>query len=132
MISALVSSMLRYVHRDHTGNLLGSGEPRTSSPTFTQLLSSEDLSVSQFNVALRPQRPYGLLGTWSPGRPPRLPHSYYPYAPRARGPHSLFGDNSAFNKSNKSNITIIVTAVRSTARYLAAICNNSYVCIRPQ
>ena len=31
-------------------------------------------STSSFssNVALRPQRPYGLLGTGSPGRPPRL------------------------------------------------------------
>ena len=25
-----------------------------------------------FNIALRPQRPYGLLGTGNPGRPPRL------------------------------------------------------------
>ena len=29
----------------------------------------------EFNVALRPQRPYGLLGAGSPGRPPRLSHS---------------------------------------------------------
>ena len=29
----------------------------------------------QFNVTLRPQRPQGLLGTESPGRPPRLSHS---------------------------------------------------------
>ena len=29
----------------------------------------------QFSVALRPQRPYGLLGTGSPGRPPGLSHS---------------------------------------------------------
>ena len=28
-----------------------------------------------FSVALRPQRPYGLLGTGSPGRSPRLSHS---------------------------------------------------------
>ena len=28
-----------------------------------------------FSVALRPQRPYGLLGTGSPGRPPRRSHS---------------------------------------------------------
>ena len=28
-----------------------------------------------FIVALRPQRPWGLLGTGSPGRPPPLPHS---------------------------------------------------------
>ena len=26
----------------------------------------------QFGVSLRPQRPYELLGTGSPGRPPRL------------------------------------------------------------
>ena len=29
----------------------------------------------EFNVALRPQRLYGLLGMVSPGRPPRLSHS---------------------------------------------------------
>ena len=29
----------------------------------------------KFNVALRPQRPLGLLGTGSPGRPPRLSHN---------------------------------------------------------
>ena len=32
-------------------------------------------AVTEFNVALRSQRPYGLLGTGSPGRPPRLSHS---------------------------------------------------------
>ena len=31
--------------------------------------------ASQFNLALRPQRPYGLLGTGSLRRPPRLSHS---------------------------------------------------------
>ena len=30
---------------------------------------------NQFHDALRPERPYGLLGTGSPGRPPRLSHS---------------------------------------------------------
>ena len=29
----------------------------------------------QFIVALRPQKPYGILGTESPGRPPRISHS---------------------------------------------------------
>ena len=29
----------------------------------------------EFNAALRPQKPYGILGTGSPGRPPRLSHS---------------------------------------------------------
>ena len=31
----------------------------------------------KFKVTLRPQRSYGLLGTGSPGRPPRLSHSYW-------------------------------------------------------
>ena len=43
----------------------------TSTLSLTQLLSSE----FKFSAALRPQRPYGLLGTGSPGRPPRLSHS---------------------------------------------------------
>ena len=29
----------------------------------------------EFSVALRPQKPYELLGTWNRGRPPRLSHS---------------------------------------------------------
>ena len=33
------------------------------------------LLLNEFNVALRPQRPYGRLGKGSPGRPPRLLHS---------------------------------------------------------
>ena len=45
------------------------GEPRTSTSTFTQLLSSD--SPFKFTVASRPQKPFGLLGTGSPGRPPR-------------------------------------------------------------
>ena len=49
------------------------GEPRTSASTFTQLLSS--VADSSSNVALRPQRAYGLSGTGSSGRPPRLSHS---------------------------------------------------------
>ena len=43
----------------------------TSTSTFTQLLCSDNTS----NVALRPRRPYGLLGTGSPGRPPLLSNS---------------------------------------------------------
>ena len=56
-----------------TVGAIGDGEPRTSTSTFTQLLSSE----IQFNVALRPQRPWGLLRTGSPGRPLRLSHSFW-------------------------------------------------------
>ena len=36
-------------------------EPRTATSTFTQL----SLCESVFSVPLRPQRPWGLLGTWS-------------------------------------------------------------------
>ena len=32
---------------------------------------------SSSNAAPRPQRPYGLLGTGSPGRPPRPSHSFW-------------------------------------------------------
>ena len=38
-------------------------KPRMAPSTFTQLLSSETLKKFDFNVALRPQKPYGLLGT---------------------------------------------------------------------
>ena len=49
------------------------GEPRmaTSTLNLTQLLSSE----FKLSAALRPQRPYGLFGTGSPGRSPRLSHT---------------------------------------------------------
>ena len=49
--------MLRYVHRDRT-DCDGRG--------------GEDGHLDFHNVAFHPQRPYGLLGTGSPGRPPRL------------------------------------------------------------
>ena len=52
-----------------TSELLGNTGPHTS--TFTQLLSSPCV---RFSVALRPQRPQGLLGTGSPGRTLRLSH----------------------------------------------------------
>ena len=56
------------------------GEPRTAASTVTHLLSSDTDTKFRFSVALRPQKPLGLLGTGSPGRPPRLSHS-----PRALG-----------------------------------------------
>ena len=51
-------------------------EARMPTLTFTQLLSSGLSVVHSFSVALRPQRPYRLLGTMSPGHPPPLSHSY--------------------------------------------------------
>ena len=47
------------------------GEPRTATSIFTHWA----LKPWKFSVALRPQRLYGLLGTGSPGRPPRLSRS---------------------------------------------------------
>ena len=59
-----------FTSTENTG-IIRDGEPRTATSTFTQLLCSE---ILQFSVALRPQRPQGLLGTGSPGRPSRLSH----------------------------------------------------------
>ena len=56
-----------------TIRLIRDGEPRTATSTFSQLLST--VRCPFFSVASRPQRPYGLLWTGSPGRPPRLLHS---------------------------------------------------------
>ena len=43
-------------------------------PSDDQIFGPKSLAKDEFdlNVALRPQRPYGLLGTGSPGWPPRL------------------------------------------------------------
>ena len=47
--------------------------------TFTHLDRSTAPELCWFNrsfsVVIRPQKPYGVLGTGSPGRPPRLSHS---------------------------------------------------------
>ena len=58
-----------WITSTETIRLIRDGEPRTSTSTFTQLLSFF------FHGALGPQKPSGLLGTESPGRPPRLLHS---------------------------------------------------------
>ena len=54
------------------------GESRTATSTLSHSFLSSALPVRLFlcfNVALRPQKPSGLIGTGSPGRPPRLSHS---------------------------------------------------------
>ena len=38
-------------------------------------IKKRNLKECSLNVALRPQRPQGLIGTGSPGRPPQLSHS---------------------------------------------------------
>ena len=56
------SSVLLYVHRDHTDYYSDrDGEPRTAISIFTQLLSSEDKEF-KFSVALRPERPTEFWG----------------------------------------------------------------------
>ena len=47
------------------------GEPRTSTSTFVLVLSSVR------SMLLYVQRPYGLSGTGSPGRPPRLSYWFW-------------------------------------------------------
>ena len=58
--SSSSSSSMLFTSKE-TVRTVRDGEPRTATSTFTQLLSSA--APSQFNVTLRPQRPYGLLGT---------------------------------------------------------------------
>ena len=49
-------------------------EYRAATSTLTQLLNYAEFSET-FKAFLYPQRLYGLLGTGSTGRPPRLSHS---------------------------------------------------------
>ena len=58
--------------------LLSSSEHTLLAPFWMFYWLSEIFTTEtmlEFSVALRPKRPYGLLGTGSPGRPPRLSHS---------------------------------------------------------
>ena len=69
--SSSSSSVLLYVHREHT---IGNGSP--GRPPGLELLSSVSFRF-EFSVGLPPQRLYeGLLGSGSPGHPPGLPHVY--------------------------------------------------------
>ena len=64
------SSVLLYVRRDRT-DYEGRGPQDGVSSTLTQFPSSE----FEFSTSLRPQRPYGLRRTGTPGpRPARLSH----------------------------------------------------------
>ena len=69
LMSKLVKVLL-YVHRNR--RLIGDGEPRTPTSTFTQLLSSVSVLVE---VLLYVHRNRRLIRDGSPGRPPRLSHS---------------------------------------------------------
>ena len=55
--------------------LIRDGELRTATSTFTHLLSSEVRVLVQCCFTSTKKKPSGLLGTESPGRPPRLSHS---------------------------------------------------------
>ena len=65
---------------------------------FKKKTKKTALTRFKFNVALRPQSLCGLLGTGSPRRPPRLPHSSwvrsFNVALRPRRPQRLLGTGS--------------------------------------
>ena len=72
--SSSSSSVPLYVNRDRADYYRGL-EPRTSTSTFTQLLSSASYKTcGQVQCCFTSTETYGLLGTKSPGRPPRLPY----------------------------------------------------------
>ena len=48
---------------------------KTKTKSFIWSFVRDFFYIFFFSVALHPQRPCGLLGTGSPGRPPRLSHS---------------------------------------------------------
>ena len=57
----------------HSWSSLGSLKAHLQ-PGGPPLKELEKLTNTRFSVAWRPQKPSGLLGTGSPGRPPRLSH----------------------------------------------------------
>ena len=61
--------------------LVSTRTPLNPRPFRSDLRASSVLTdqwhVLEVNVALRPHRPYGLLGTGSQGRPPRLSHNMH-------------------------------------------------------
>ena len=64
--------MLLYVHRNR--RRIRDGEPRAATSTFTQLVSSV-YRVFTLKCYFTSTETVGVLGTGSPGRPPRLSHS---------------------------------------------------------
>ena len=64
-----LAEVFLYVHRNRRF-IKDVREPRTSTSTFTQLLSSDRCVV--FEVLLYVNRNRRLIGDGSPGRPPRL------------------------------------------------------------
>ena len=63
--------MLLYVNRDHKDYKgRGAQDGHLDFHAAPKLWHNMQFEF-EFNVALRPQRPYGLLGTGNPGRPPR-------------------------------------------------------------
>ena len=64
------SSVLLYVHRDH-----GHSHTVQVQCCFMSREAMNTLTQFKFSAAWHPQRPKGLLGTWSPGRPPQTSHS---------------------------------------------------------
>ena len=74
-----------------------------------------------FNVALRPQRPWGLLGTGNPGRPPRLSHGswtlFFNVALRPQRPWGLLGTGNPGRPPRLSHSSYALPLHRSFIRY---------------
>ena len=85
---AHLTHCIKYHHQKQTNKKQNKtttkqNNPPNSHPSKTNYWQSSTmkerrLMMFNFRVALRPQKPYGLLATGSPGRPPRLSHSSWP------------------------------------------------------
>ena len=82
-------------HRDHKDDRrLGAQNGYLDSHTASELCGDSEL---KYNVNGVHRDPYGLLGTDSPGRPPRFSHSFW--APEVGCPHQvIFGAPGLFCK----------------------------------
>ena len=83
--SALFSVVIVGCPHWETTRLIRDVKPRTATSTFTftQPLSSVQCCN---NLYVHTEKPQDLLGTWSPGRPPRLSHSHGPWALKSGWP----------------------------------------------
>ena len=72
VVGTVSAFSFRFARGFHHGTLL-----RMEAQGPPLLLNGKGVQVFlfEFSAALRPQRPSGLLGTGSPGRPPPLSHS---------------------------------------------------------
>ena len=83
---AHLTHCIKYHHQKQTNkkqNKATTTNPPNSHPSKTNhwqnsTMKETRLMIFNYRVALRPQKPFGLLATGSPGWPPRLSHSSWP------------------------------------------------------